>query len=266
MTLQLTAPAAGVRMPGPGAVLVRNRLVARRMWLLMASGFFEPVLYLAAMAWGVGALVGDVTVAPGHAVPYVEFVAPALLATSAMNGAVYESTTNVFWKLRYLKVYDAVLASPMSVSGLIAGEICWSQIRGIMYAAGFMLITISAHWTPSAWTVLAVPAVVLVGLAFSGLGTLVTTFLRSWQDMELVTLGQRAMFLCSATFYPLSVYPRGLRDIVVLTPLYHANELLRGLCEGRLEPGLLEHAAYLVVMAVACVGLAARRVEAALRR
>jgi lipooligosaccharide transport system permease protein len=260
-TLAPAAPRHGV-----GAVVIRNRLVARRMWLLVASGFAEPVLFLAAMAMGVGALVGSVTVGSGRTVPFAAYVAPALLAASAMNGAVYESTTNTFWKLRYQKVYDAMLASPMSVGGLIAGEIGWAQIRGVAYGVAFLAVTTAAGWTALPWSLLAVPAVVLVGLTFSALGTLVTTFLRTWQDMELVTLVQRAMFLCSATFYPLSVYPPGLREVLRVTPLYQANELLRELCWAEIGPASAGRVGYLVAVAGLAVAVAARRIENALRR
>ena len=91
----------------------RNLLVYRRSWLLIVSGFFEPVFYLLSLGVGIGALVGTVTGPDGQAIEYTAFVAPALLAASAMNGAVYDSTFNVFFKLKYAKTYDAMLATPL---------------------------------------------------------------------------------------------------------------------------------------------------------
>ena len=124
--------------PGAGQRLVeRNVYVYRRTWMIIVSGFFEPVFYLVSIRLGLGALVGDVQVG-GQTVSYAEFVAPALLATSAMNGALYDSTMNVFYKLKYARVYDAVLATPMGVGDVAVGEIGWALLRGAIYATGFL--------------------------------------------------------------------------------------------------------------------------------
>ena len=117
-------------------------MVNRRTWLVMFSGFFEPLFYLLSIRIGVGELIGDVTVG-GVTVDYAEFVAPALLAASAMNGAIYETTMNVFFKLKYERLYDTVLATPMSPADVALGEIGWAVIRGGLYSAAF-LVTMTA--------------------------------------------------------------------------------------------------------------------------
>ncbi len=109
-------------------------MVYRRTWLVIVSGFFEPLFYLLGIGFGLGALVGAVTGPDGQPIPYGVFVAPGLLATSAMNGAVYESTFNVFFKLRYAKTYDAILSTPMGIDDVAVGEVGWSLIRGALYA------------------------------------------------------------------------------------------------------------------------------------
>ena len=105
-------------------------MVNRHTWLIIVTGFFEPLFYLLSIRVGFGSLVGDVEYA-GQSIPYAEFVAPALMAASAMNGAVYETTMNVFFKLKHAKLYDAVLATPMVPADVALGEIGWAVVRGL---------------------------------------------------------------------------------------------------------------------------------------
>ncbi|MEX0756817.1 MAG: ABC transporter, partial [Acidimicrobiia bacterium] len=121
-------------------VIERNIMVYRRIWKIFVSGFAEPVFYLLAIGVGVGALVGEVELADGRLVSYTAFVAPALLGASAMNGAIYESTFNIFFKLKYGKIYDGMLATPLRPVDIAVGEISWSLIRGGAYAIGFMFV------------------------------------------------------------------------------------------------------------------------------
>jgi lipooligosaccharide transport system permease protein len=242
-------------------VLERNIVVGRRLWRLMLSGFVEPVLYLFSLGVGLGALIGDVPVGGGRSVSYPVFVAPALLAASAMNGAVYDSTFNVFWKLKYGKLYDAMLATPLGPRDVALGEVAWAQLRGAIYAAMFVVVMLLAGVVTSWWALLALPAAVVVGLAFAGLGMAATTYMRSWQDFELVNLAVLPMFLFSATFYPLSTYPEALQWVVRLTPLYHAVSLVRSLTLGTIDVGVLGHLAYLAALGIAGLLVAARRLE-----
>lgn len=242
-------------------VLERNIVVGRRLWRVMLSGFVEPVLYLFSLGIGLGALIGDVPVGGGRSVSYPVFVAPALLAASAMNGAVYDSTFNVFWKLRYGRIYDAILATPLGPRDVAIGEVAWAQLRGAAYAAMFVVVMLAAGLVTSWWALLALPAAVVVGLAFAGVGMAATTFMRSWQDFEMVNLAVLPSFLFSATFYPLSTYPEALQWVVRLTPLYHAVSLIRSLTLGMIGWGVLGHLAYLAVMGLAGLFVAGRRLE-----
>jgi lipooligosaccharide transport system permease protein len=247
-------------------VLERDLLTARKNWRVMLSGFVEPVLYLFSLGVGVGALVGRVTADGVGPVPYSVFVAPGLLAASAMNGAIFDSTANVFWKLKYAKLYDSMLATPLGPRDVALGEVAWAQLRGAIYAAMFLLVMLLAGLLPSWWALLALPAAVAVGLAFAGVGMAATTFMRSWQDFDLVNLAILPMFLFSATFYPLSRYPEAAAWVVRLTPLYHAVALLRALVLGTISWSLLAHLAYLAVMGVLGVLVAGRRLEGLLLR
>jgi lipooligosaccharide transport system permease protein len=245
---------------GRGARLVERNLVAyRQAWLVFVSGLLEPVFYLFAVGIGIGGLVGEVPGPDGTPVPYGVFVAPALLAASAMNGAVLESTFNVFAKLKWGKVYDAVLATPLEPRDIAVGELTWSLLRGATYAVGFLLVAWLGGLVLSPWAVLAIPAAVLIGYGFAGVGLLVTTYLKSWQDFDLITMALLPLFLFSATFYPLEVYPVALRPIVALSPLTHGVELVRSLMLGSLRPALLGHAAVFVVLGTVGLRVASRR-------
>ncbi|MGZ6339286.1 MAG: ABC transporter permease [Candidatus Limnocylindrales bacterium] len=246
--------------PGRSARLVeRNLMVYRRTWMVILSGFFEPVFYLLGIGLGIGSLVGSVSGPDGRAIPYTVFVAPALMASSAMNGAIYDSTMNVFYKLRYAKTYDAVLTTPVGVGDVAVGEVTWALIRGSLYAVGFMIVMLAMGLIASPWGLLALPAAMLVGFAFAGVGMALTTWVRKWQDFDLLQLALLPMFLFSATFYPLSTYPEPLRLAVELTPLYHGVDLLRGLTTGAVGPGLLVDVAYLVAMGLLGVTVVSRR-------
>lgn len=239
----------------------RNALSFRREWVAFATGFLEPVLYLLSLGVGLGTLVGPVATGSGAEVPYAVFVAPAMLASSAMNGAVFDSTYNVFFKLKYAKLYDSVLATAMGPRDVAIGEVTWSLIRGGVYSLAFLVITWAMGLVSSPWAVLALPAAVFVALAFAAVGMFCTTFMRSWVDFDFVTLAIQPMFLLSATFFPLTAYPAWAQPLVQVTPLYQGVALVRGLMLGEVGPGLLWHVAYLAALGLVGLVGAARRVE-----
>jgi lipooligosaccharide transport system permease protein len=232
----------------------RNLMVYRRTWLIIFSGLFEPLFYLASIGFGLGHFIGRL-----HGVSYASYIAPALLASSAMNGAIYDATTNVFWKLRYAKVYDAVLATPLGPTDVALGETSWAQFRGLLYATGFVVTAASLGLVHSVWGLLALPAAVVVGFGFAGLGIGASTFIRSWQDFDMVQLVQLPMFLFSATFYPLSVYPAAIQWVVRFSPLYHAVALVRSLTLGAVGPSNVVNAAYLLALGALGIWVARRR-------
>jgi lipooligosaccharide transport system permease protein len=251
---------------GSGHLIERHARAYRHSWLVLASGFFEPLFYLLSVGVGIGALVGTVAGPGGQLVGFTSFVAPALLATSSMNGAVFDSTFNVFFRLKYAKLYDSALATPMRSGDVALGEIGWALIRGGLYAVAFMIVMLAMGLVHSAWAALAIPAALLIGFAFAATGMAATTFMRSWQDFELVTLATLPMFLFSATFYPLAVYPRPAQLVVDCTPLYQGIALLRGLTLGYVGPGLLWHVLYLAVMGALGLAVAGRRISRLLLR
>jgi lipooligosaccharide transport system permease protein len=250
-----------------GYVLVeRSLMVYKHSWLIIVSGFFEPLFYLFSIGVGLGHLVPGVTVA-GHHVGYTSFVAPALLASSAMNGAIYDSTFNIFWKMKYAKVYDAVLSTPLGPLDVASGEITWALGRGLIYSAAFLTVMAAMGLLHSWWALLCLPFALLEALAFAACGMAFTTYMRSWQDFEWVQLAILPMFLFSATFYPLTTYHSvALREIVRWTPLYQAVDVQRALALGQVHLGLLANLGYLLVLGAIGVAVATRRIGQLLLR
>jgi len=271
MSLAVWAPAryaARVMPLAPRSLLMveRSIMISRRAWPVLISGFFEPLFYLLSIGLGLGALVGKVPGPAGRPIGYVEFVAPAMLASASMNGAIFDSTFNVFFKLKYQKLYDSILATPMTVGNIALGEITWALLRGAFYATIFLIVMTIMGLVESPWAVLALPGALLIGWAFAATGMAATCYMRTWQDFDFVTMAMVPMFLFSGTFYPLTVYPPTLRIVVECTPLYQGVALLRGLILGAIGPGLLGHAGYLAAMGLAGRAVAARRLSALLLR
>ncbi|MDF5756693.1 ABC transporter permease [Spongiactinospora sp. TRM90649] len=267
LTTMLTARAArAARMAWPshrrvGAVLARNVGALRSgpyYWLVVVSGFFEPLLYLLSIGVGVGALVGGMPMGDGRTVDYAAYVAPAMVAVAAMSGALSETTYNFFFKMRYAKTLEAVLATPVRPMEVALGELLWAVTRGAFYTVMFLVVMVALGLCGPAAAAAALPGAVLVGVAFAAAGLAVSTLLRGWQDFDLIAVVQFTLFLFSGAFSPVADYPPVFATLVTLTPLYHGVELVRGLVLGGGGP-LWGHAAYLAVMSAAGLWFAARR-------
>jgi lipooligosaccharide transport system permease protein len=251
---------------GSAHLIERHARVYRHVWLVLVSGVFEPLFYLLSIGIGLGKLVGTVAGPGGQPVGFASFVAPALLATSALNGAILDSTFNVFFRLKYAKFYDAALATPMRPGDIALGEIGWALIRGGLYAVAFIVVMLALGLVHSAWAVFDLPVALLIGFGAAAAGMTATTFMRSWQDFEFIMLATVPMFLLSATFYPLSVYARPVQILVECTPLYQGVALMRGLTLGVVGPGLIWHAAYLALLGVAGLYISGARIGRLLLR
>jgi lipooligosaccharide transport system permease protein len=265
VTSGLAASAARSRWSPSWRMVLRNYLVHRRSKVFFLTGFLEPVLYLFSIGIGVGQLVEPFEF-NGQLVGYAAFVAPGMLAASAMNGAVLDSTFSIYFKLKFEKLYDAVLATPMRTFDVARGEITWALLRGGVYSVGFLVVMLLMGLVDSWWAVLAVPATLLVGFAFSAVCMALTTFMRSWQDFDLVTLGVMPLFLFSATFFPITQYPGVLRWVVELTPLYRGVVLCRELTTGAVTWASAVSVVYLVTMGLIGLAVVSRRLGALLLR
>ena len=242
-------------------LIERNLFVYRHGWIVIFSGFFEPLFYLLSIGFGLGALIGTVPGPDGQPISYQLFVAPALLATAAMNGAINESTFNFFFKLNYNKTFTAILSTPLSPGDIALGELGWALIRGGGYAVGFLGVMLVLGLFVSPWVLLTLPAALLVGFAFGAVGMAATSFMKTWQDFDQIQLFVLPMFLFSGTFYPIDAYPEALQVFVRLTPLYQGVDLIRSLTVGAISPVLLVHVAYLAIMGIVGLAVASRRID-----
>ncbi len=254
-----------ITLPSPRRarrLVQRNLLVYRHGWMVIFSGFFEPLFYLLGIGFGIGSIIGAITGPNGQSIPYSAFVAPALLAASCMNGAIADGFFNIFFKLNYQRTYEGVLATPLGVPDVALGEMIWALSRGTIYAAGFLVVMLAMGLILSPWALLALPAAVLVSAAFSAMALSITGYVRKIQDFDIVLgLVVMPMFLFSATFFPLETYPEPIRLVVQLTPLYHGVSLLRGLTTGIVEPAMLLDVAYLVLLLAAGLTIATIRLQ-----
>jgi lipooligosaccharide transport system permease protein len=235
-------------------VLKRNR-----PWGLIVNGVFEPFLYLLSIGLGIGQIVTTFTDNGRAVTDYAAFVAPALLATSAMNSAVNETANLVWFRLRFEKVYDAIVTTPMTPTDVGLGEIAAALLRGGLACGCFLGVIAALGLVHTWWALLAIPGALLIAFAFAAAGLAAATFIRAQHHHQYLQLVMLPMFLFATTFYPLSVYPALLQGIVVCLPLYHAIELLRAVCLGQFGPHLVISTAYLVLFGAASVWLANRR-------
>jgi lipooligosaccharide transport system permease protein len=270
MVITAFAPARAGRIDDSikRAASVTNRNITALQslyWLMIVSGFFEPLLYLFSIGIGVGKLIGPIHLPDGSVISYAMFVAPAMLAWSAMTGAMTESTFNFFAKMKWSKVFDRVLATPVRPMEIALGELMWAMARGALYAAAFLVIMVFKDLTTAGLAVIAFFAAILIGFAFGAVGMAVSTLIRSWQDFDVVATVQVAMFLFSATFTPLSAYHSATaRFVIQLSPLYQSVQLVRGITLDQMSAGLLVHVAYLLIMSALGLVIASRRMTTTL--
>jgi lipooligosaccharide transport system permease protein len=229
-------------------------------WIPVVTGFVEPVLLLA-FGFGMGNLVGDVTTG-NQTIDYTLFIAPGLLANSAMNGAIYDSTWNVFWKLNESKLYKTMLSTPLGPMDIALGEISWALLRGLVYSLGFLSIVTILGITPSFWALLAIPAASLIAFGFASFGMAITSFFKTYQQMGFINIALLPMTLFSGSLYPISVYPDWLEKVIMALPLWHGIELVRAFWFGNITSGILIHIAYFVVMITAGLFVTSLRLRA----
>ncbi len=241
----------------------RNIMVYRHQWIIILSGVFEPIFYLVGIGLGLGAIVEPFELANGQVVTYAAFVAPALVATAAMNGAVFETIFNVFFKLNYAKTYDGVLATPMGITEIALGELLWALMRAALYAIAMFVIMFFMGLILSPLGVFMIPAALLVAAAFAAAGLAGTSFLRTVNDFDVpMGLIVMPMFLFSGTFFPIEgVLPDWLVAVIQLTPLYHGIGLIRGLSTGIVGFEQLLSLFYLVAFFAICLWIAMRQIE-----
>ncbi|MBI3430233.1 MAG: ABC transporter permease [Actinobacteria bacterium] len=260
--------------PGDHYYAGRSRAVVERSyiafksstWFVILSGFVEPVLYLLSFGYGVGQFIGNIDSGTGKMVSYAAFIAPGLLATSAMNGAIYDSTWNVFFKMHESRLYHGMLATSLGPLDVALGEMAWALLRGLVYAMGFMIVVAPLGLIPSWWGILAIPAAVLIAFGFAAFGMAVTSYFTTFQQMGLINIALLPIFLFSGAFYPLTVFPGWTQALIKALPLWHAIELIRGLTLGAIDMRLFGHVLYFLVMIAGGLFFTTRRLNALFMR
>ena len=234
-------------MKGAARVVEHNALVFRRQWRgSLTVSFLTPVFFLASMGVGLGSLVNRGSGGVGG-VPYVDFLAPGLLAAVTMQTAAFECTFPILGKIMWDRIYDAMLATPMAVVDLLIGEIAWITLRLLLVAAIFwtvMAVFGIAH-TPE--SLLAIPAATLSGLAFAT--PLIAFTATQKNDGVMGTIFRvviTPLFLFGGAFFPISKLPVLLQAVAWATPLAHGVALSRGLVLGHLA--ISEGAVHVLVL------------------
>jgi lipooligosaccharide transport system permease protein len=238
------------------AMVERNFMIYRRSLTPLLSAMVEPLLYLVSVGVGVGVLVGAV---PGVDVRYPAWVAPAILATTAMNTAVNQTSFGVYTRIRMERTYDAIIPTPVSVTDIAYGEVVSAVVNAVLTSIGFVVVMAAGGLVTSPAVLLAVPASVLVSFAFAAGGLAATTFLRDFADFQYIQLVMLPMYLFATTFYPLWTYPAAVRPLVEILPLYQAIQLVREPAVGHLDASALVPVAYLAVFGAVAMRVAVRR-------
>lgn len=255
-------PALFTRIWRGRRLVERNLMVYRHQMVVIFSGVLEPIFYLVGIGFGLGGIVKVVPLPDGREIAYAAYVAPALLATAAMNGAVFETIFNVFFKLNYAKTYEGILATPMGITEIALGEMMWALLRAVLYAAAMLIIMAAVGLILSPWALLALPAALLVSATFAATGLAGTSFLRTVQDFDIpMGLIVQPMFLFSGTFFPVSAYPAPIQVFMEATPLFHSISLIRGLTLGTVGWAQAWDLAYLVGFFALMMWICMRQME-----
>ncbi|MDD1720078.1 MAG: ABC transporter permease [Methanoregulaceae archaeon] len=231
---------------GAWKVWRRNLVVFSRTWKVNAlPPFIEPILYLLAIGFGLGGYIGSI-----EGVPYVQFIAPALICISAMNSAFFECTYGSYVRMYYMKTFDAIIATPVSLEEVIAGEILWGATRGMIYTAIMLPVLIAFGVIRMPISILAIPFAFLIGLLFSCIAMCFTAISPSIDTLNYPSfLFITPMFLVSGTFFPLSTLPVLLQYFALaFLPLTHAVALMRAITLGAPSPLVLLSLVWMVAV------------------
>ena len=235
--------------------------VYRRIWRSSIwSSVLGPLFYLGAMGLGLGTLVDKHGTASLGGVSYLAFVAPAILASGAMNAAMSEASYPVFGSIKWNRIYIAAQASPLRPGDIFRGHLMFMTMRIAMNAALVTVYMWAFGATSSPWVVLAWPAATLTGLAFAApIAAWAVTLRTETSFAYMFRFGMMPLMLFSGTFFPLSQLPAWLRVIAYATPLWHGVNLCRMLSLGDVDPPVaLVNVAYLTALAAIGIWAGAR--------
>ncbi len=231
-------------------------------WKRFAASFFvsvlsTPIFYLLGVGYGLGRFVADI-----DGVPYAVFLAPGIIAFSAVNSATFETTIGSYTRMAEQHTYAAILATPCSVADVVAGDVLWAASKSVIAAGLVLLVSVAWGLVHSPLAVGILPLGLLVGVMFGSLGMVVTARARSYDFFNYYfTFVFSVMFFFSGIFFPLSSLPRWAQTLAWWMPLMHAVVLTRALATGALHVGLLGDLAWILVVTAGAFVLAERLVR-----
>lgn len=226
-------------------VFNRNFMVFRKTWTAnIMFNFIEPMLYLSAMGLGLGGLVGEI-----NGLPYIQYLAPGLVASSAMWAAAFECTYDSFVRMSIQRTYHAIMATPITVEEVVVGEMLYGIFKSVLYGSVILLVLLALGLVASPLALLAPLVLVAGGLIIAELGMLWTSLAPRIDSFNyFFTLIISPMFLFAGIFFPLAGMPGWVAKLAWGTPLFHMVKLIRALVLGRMEAGLWISAVWLLVV------------------
>lgn len=196
-----------------------------------ALNFVEPLLYLAALGLGLGAFVNEI-----NGMPYIKFIAPGIIASSSMFAAIYECTYGTYIRMTYQKTFDAILATPINLDDLIAGELMWGATKSVIYGTTIIIVISIFGLVDSVLITFAIPILFITGLIFSEISVIFTAIIPGIDSFNyFYTLFMTPMFLFSGIFFPLDNLPSVISKIAFFTPLYHLVNICRSFAIGEIS-------------------------------
>lgn len=228
-------------------VFKRNFLVFLKNWKSsLMFNFLEPLLYLAALGFGLGLYIEDI-----EGLTYLQFIAPGLVVSSAMWSTSFESTYGTFTRMKLNRIFHAMIATPLSLDEVVAGEILYGAFKSVLYGTVFLLVISLLRLTASPWVLFTIPVLFFIGIIFSELGMIWTSISPNFDSFAyFFTLIITPMFLFSGIFFPLKTMPLWVQVIAWFTPLFHAVQLSRNLALGELSAVLWAHFLILILFAL----------------
>ncbi|OHE60714.1 MAG: ABC transporter permease [Thermodesulfovibrio sp. RBG_19FT_COMBO_42_12] len=197
----------------------------------IALNFVEPILYLAALGLGLGAFVKDI-----NGVPYINFIAPGIIASSSMFAAIYECTYGTYVRMTYQKTFDAILATPVNINDLVAGELMWGATKSLLYGTIIIFVISLFGLVSSPLIILIIPLLFVTGLIFAEISVIFTAIVPGIDSFNyFYTIFMTPMFLFSGIFFPLDNLPPIVSKIAFFTPLYHLVNICRAFSSGQLS-------------------------------
>ena len=245
----------------------RNFIVYKKIWKInFLPPILEPLFYILAFGIGLGAMIGHINY-QGREISYVAFIAPALLSINMMYNAFFENTYASFVRMYYQKTFDAIMATPLSVSEVIVGEIVWGATKSLIATAIMLAVVSLFGLVQYPYGLLVLPLSFLAGMAFGAVGMLFTGITPSIDMFNLpIFLFITPMFLFSGTFFPLNDLPVWAQKIALAFPLTHLVTLTRGLCLGVVGVNLLFGLLYLILFSLIFIPIALRAMHRRLVR